>query len=308
MSERPVDFGTDERLAGMLGRPVTSSAGAPAILFLSAGLLHKVGPYRLHIELCRHLNRLGFTTLRFDLGGIGDSHAAEADSVENAALRDVGEAMDFVTAQTGIQEFVLCGLCSGAETAHRMAVHDSRVKGLLALEGYIFPTAAYYLWHYLPRVCSWRKWGAYLSRLLHRGAAAVKRKPPAGAAGANLWGGQRVTRRQISNELQTLCDRGVQQLAVFAGGTGDCSYAAQYRHAFRRVELRSCVQVNFLPDADHMYILRRDRDRLISIIDAWLIREFLHKPEACESAAPARQRTAVSMIQQGSSLVSRELP
>lgn len=309
MSELAISFGEQQRLFGILGRPDDERFTArPAVLFLSAGLLHRVGPYRMHVDLARRLNRQGLVTLRFDLGGIADSRAADGSSAENAALLDVGEAMDCVARETGCQQFILCGLCSGAETAHRVAVHDSRVVGLLGLEGHIFPTPAYYLWHYLPRLFSWRKWSLYLQRLLHRGTSALRGGAVAAAGNASLWAGQRLTRDEVAGELQRLCDRGVRQLLVFAGGTGDCSYAAQYRRVFRGVQFRDCIDVRFLPEADHMYIVGRDRDALFQLIDDWISRHFATFPTTVDAAsAPAVQRTALPAGRRAA-LPSRELP
>ena len=42
-------------------------------VFLSAGLLHRVGPHGLHVRLARELAQMGFSSLRVDLAGTGDS-------------------------------------------------------------------------------------------------------------------------------------------------------------------------------------------------------------------------------------------
>jgi hypothetical protein len=39
----------------------------------NAGMLHRVGPYRLHVRLARDLARMGFSSLRVDLADTGDS-------------------------------------------------------------------------------------------------------------------------------------------------------------------------------------------------------------------------------------------
>lgn len=277
MIETAHRFGVDGQLSGILCRPASSfsAANQPVLIFITAGLLHDVGPYRLYVDIARRYARLGFTSLRFDLGGIGNSLAdTSGRRAGESAVQEVRAAMNFVNDATGKNQFILCGLCSGAETAHRTAVHDARVKGLLLLEGYIFPTPAYYLWHYLPRLLSWRKWLDFFSSRYAKWTRATAANGGDADALPGLWQGHHSPRRQVAAELNALCERRVRQLLVFSGGTGDCSYAGQFRRAFRDVETDKQVEVEFLPDADHMYVLKADRDQLLAIIDGWIGRHF----------------------------------
>ena len=67
-------FGPDEQLVGILTHP--EAASSTAVTILNAGVLHRIGPHRLHVLLARRLAELGFHALRLDLGGIGDSVAS----------------------------------------------------------------------------------------------------------------------------------------------------------------------------------------------------------------------------------------
>lgn len=281
-------FAEGERLSGVMCEPEsrsspTASAARPVIVFISAGLLHDVGPYSLYVEMARRYARSGFTSLRMDLGGIGNSQPDNSTSAEDAHVDDVIAAMNFLENRHGHRRFILCGLCSGAENAHRAAVRDSRVTGLLLLEGYIFPTLGYYLWHYLPRISSWGRWRNFIANrirgLRNRTSARNDEDLPAGS----LWTGAHSSRQQVAEDLRLLCERGVMQLQVFAGGTGDCSYAGQFQAAFREIELSGHVTVRYFPDADHMYILRSDRNALLETVDQWL--EFHCKGMPANSVA-----------------------
>src|SRR5690606_4772338 len=113
-----------------------------------------------------------------DLSGIGESDIATATTVsaEDAALADASAAMDAMQRLLPCRHFVLGGLCSGAELAHRAAVTDARVHGVIALDGYIARTRRYYLHHYLPRLFSPSKWrDAIAHRLRRRHAVAQDR-------------------------------------------------------------------------------------------------------------------------------------
>ena len=73
MIERPLYFGERSNLLGVLTAPAAPHPGSPAVILLNAGLLHRVGPNRLHVDVARRLAEAGFTSLRFDMSGVGDS-------------------------------------------------------------------------------------------------------------------------------------------------------------------------------------------------------------------------------------------
>ena len=148
MIEKAYRFGRDGGLAGVVAEPAgtTESRDKPAVLLLNSGLLHRVGPYRLHVSLARRLASIGYSVLRFDLSGIGDSAAhKDSRSDHERALGDVQDAMDFMSSARGARRFVMMGLCSGAENSHRVAVADSRVCGAVFLDGYAYPTLRHFL-------------------------------------------------------------------------------------------------------------------------------------------------------------------
>ena len=75
MHEKVVAFGEGNRLVGVLSEPmIPSASGSPVgVVFLNSGLLHHVGPFRLYVDIARNLAELGLVSLRFDIGGLGDS-------------------------------------------------------------------------------------------------------------------------------------------------------------------------------------------------------------------------------------------
>src|SRR6185436_6886506 len=63
-----------------------ATPAAPAFIILNAGVLHRVGPHRLHVILARRIAASGLPSLRLDLGGIGDSIASsDATSFRDSA-------------------------------------------------------------------------------------------------------------------------------------------------------------------------------------------------------------------------------
>ena len=129
-------------LFGTLHPAVRARQGLPAVVLLSPGVKMRVGPGRLYVPLTDMLNDLGYTVLRFDFFGLGDSEGELqepmlADVYNNIEVgRYVGDtvsALDWLAKEKGFQRFVLGGLCGGAITALLAAERDSRVEGLLSL-------------------------------------------------------------------------------------------------------------------------------------------------------------------------------
>ncbi len=106
MNETICKFGPEEGLFGILTTPSHDRKvnGAPIAIILNAGVVHRIGPFRLHVVLARQLAEQGFSTLRMDLSGLGDSQPRKGKiNPEQRAELDVRDAMDFLTKQTTTQ-------------------------------------------------------------------------------------------------------------------------------------------------------------------------------------------------------------
>lgn len=109
-----------------------SNSGLPSIVIFNAGVIHKIGPNRLHVKMARRLAEEGYNVFRFDYGGQGDS-TARADGPSGSAY--ITNALDLVEKKTGSNGFILTGICSGAEDAYNTALQDSRIKGVILING-----------------------------------------------------------------------------------------------------------------------------------------------------------------------------
>jgi dienelactone hydrolase len=138
MKERAIQFGHTASLIGVLSEPAgsTSDEGLPAVVILNAGITHRVGPNRLYVKIARDLAAVGFTVLRFDFSGIGDSEIQwESVPFDSRAVEETRIAMDYLATTRQAGRFVLGGLCSGANIAFRTACGDSRVVGIVGING-----------------------------------------------------------------------------------------------------------------------------------------------------------------------------
>ncbi len=141
MKEQVVLFGKTKSLVGIITEPYSASEDGcfPAIIILNAGLLHRIGPNRLYVKIARQMATAGFIVLRFDFSGIGDSSALDANlPFERSSISETQEAMHYLSSIRGIGEFILVGLCSGANVALKTACGDHRVVGVIGINGSYF--------------------------------------------------------------------------------------------------------------------------------------------------------------------------
>jgi hypothetical protein len=131
--EEVLSFGAQGTQRGVLCMPTASPAGGAAVLFINAGLIHHVGPNRLHVQLARALATAGLASLRLDLSGLGDS-GVRGDNLPifDLVRREPVEAMDALAAH-GYTRFALVGLCSGAYSAFHVACADPRVAAAVMI-------------------------------------------------------------------------------------------------------------------------------------------------------------------------------
>lgn len=264
--ERPFRFGRARHLVGVAGLP-TAAPGAVGVIVLNTGLMHRVGPFRLHVDLTRRLNALGYPTLRFDLSTMGDSGAsAEAGSREQQIRADVGDAAALLGSQAGCTRFVLIGLCRGAQSAHIAACTEAGVAGAILLDGYIYRTAGFKLRHYLPRLLSPARWQGFFARKLRQVVEPEE----------ITFGSIYPPRAQVRGELVDMLARGLKLYFVYSGGIGEqLNHPRQFRECYGRdVAAHPAVRMDLLEGTDHTYTLVCDRERLFSHVEDWLLEHF----------------------------------
>jgi pimeloyl-ACP methyl ester carboxylesterase len=131
MREQVIQFGPAHGLVGIVTNPANPpEQQLPAVILLNAGLLHRVGPNRLYVQIARALAAQGHMVLRFDFSGIGDSRPrADHLPYNQSAPAEIREAMDWLSQHNGIQQFILIGHCAGAIFSLLVACEDTRVVG-----------------------------------------------------------------------------------------------------------------------------------------------------------------------------------
>ncbi|MEZ5550315.1 MAG: alpha/beta fold hydrolase [Pseudomonadales bacterium] len=146
INRRPVSFKNADgiTLTGVLEMPHSASSDV-AVVMLSPGVKMRVAPHRLYNKLSKWFVDQGFTVLRFDFYGLGDSEGSlperlMADFYRQVQLgrycSDVVSAVDWIRENLGIDRFLLAGLCGGAITG---LLASQKIEGVLGLVGIGIP-------------------------------------------------------------------------------------------------------------------------------------------------------------------------
>jgi pimeloyl-ACP methyl ester carboxylesterase len=276
LTEETLQFGEGGRLLGILTLPSMAPRTAqqlPVFMFLSAGLLHRVGPYRLHVRLARELAQMGFSSLRVDLAGVGDSPPRPGLTNQQSAAADFAEILGVLESRLGRLPLVLAGLCSGADNATRLTLGEPRVVGLVLLDPICFPDyglsgfrarAVVAKYTNPARYVAWLK-RRFMTQTRPREKRQEHDKPVDILAVRDL-----PTREQLRAAFESICEREGRVLSVFT------HYALEYYNQTGQLGRalnvkgyqRFCTEL-FWPQADHTYRLELHRCRLIEAVKTW---------------------------------------
>jgi pimeloyl-ACP methyl ester carboxylesterase len=273
--EQAVLFGSRASLVGIVTRMVSAaSADWPAIVILNTGIIHRVGHHRMFVSMSRALAALGYTVLRFDFSGIGDSNPRDDGlSLADACMAEITEALDWLERDGKASRMILAGLCSGADHAVLYGHTDPRIVGLVLMDPSIPSTPRYYM-HYIGRrlgqVHSWFNVLSGRSRTLRM---LIRRMLPTGQQEWKvrhhpLW--SRVPRQIIEHHYQNSVVKGIEILAIFTEETTRQTYREQMIEALPNVSFGDRLTLEFFPGSDHTFALESDRIRLTQLILQWV--------------------------------------
>ncbi len=246
----------------------------PCALYITAGLLHHIGPTRLHVELARTLSDQGVAGFRFDLSGAGDSETGSLGGYfMDRSVTEIKDAMTYLQTEFGHQHFVLVGLCSGADDALATAQQDERVSGLVLLNSYAYQAGLFrvhrVIKYYLPRLLVWSKVVNGIKRLLKKTKTTPNNEQ---AALAQLDDDFRhiPPRDETEAALTSLCQVNTDMLFVYTGSEHEeYTYQGQLFAMFPSLKGESTVVEKYLPAADHTLILQQDRYTVITWVSEW---------------------------------------
>lgn len=273
MTEEPLQFGEEGRLFGILTVPTMPPPNAqelPVFVFLSAGLLHRVGPYRLHVRLVRELAEMGFSSLRLDLAGTGDSPPHSGLANDESVAADFQAILGILESHLGRLPLVSAGLCTGADNSIRLALREPRVIGMVLFDPFCFPDRGFRTREVIARYGNPVRQIAWLKRRFKALTKPSGKEQVHNVSADGLAFRDLPTREQFRAAVESIREREGRVLSIFT------KYASRYYNrtgqlgrALRVTGYKQfCTEV-FWPHVDHTYRLEIHRRWLIEEIKSW---------------------------------------
>jgi pimeloyl-ACP methyl ester carboxylesterase len=285
--EEAILFGDDRRLSGVITDPAPGTAlpDAPAAVLLHAGRIHRVGPNRIYVALARALASLGFTVLRFDLSGIGESDVRRDNTpFQEAEMQDVAAALDFLGSSRGADQFVLMGLCSGAALSAFCAAADPRVSGVVLINIERYP---------ITRRQQLRAYGRKVRRYwwkvaLRRPVLIVRAFRARGPVQGLLAQEDLPVEQDQSAALRILAElrrQGVRVLIVYS----EAEVGLDYLQVIAGRPLREAIEsgdvtLTIVPGADHVFTVLASQRRLVEGVSDWFVETYVSPERRAEPA------------------------
>lgn len=273
MRERVLTIGDRSPLIGVASEPADFDFTKPALLILNSGVMHHVGTCRLSVRLARTVAQRGLLAVRFDFSGVGDSEARRtSEPLDEVWRKECSEVMDHLQKTRGAKEFILFGLCSGADAAYNTALSDPRVIAFSQIDGY-----CYVNWRYYFALLHRRRFMRFLSRrwkLLRHGSPARSRHLD-GVSEQPLelptYRRRVPPRLEVVEGLRGLVGRGVRMFHIFTGGEAHYSYEGQYRDTFHNVDFGDLLRVDYYPLSDHIITQPRHQLEIVRSLSDWVV-------------------------------------
>ncbi|WP_172672219.1 hypothetical protein [Variovorax paradoxus] len=288
MTQTPMRFGPGDALVGMLTVPAGRTPAPVACLMFNMGANHRVGPRRINVKLAHVLAARGVSSLRFDLGGVGDSDPLDtAPDLQTRAVHSLQAAMDAAERTLGIRRFAVMAMCSGVEHAMSTAVADPRVTALSLFDGFAFPQRRTRWERTLRRALAapthpsfpgkaWR----WVQRHLLRAEAAkampgffVERQTPAVNA---VW---------FDATMRRLHDREVAIQLLYSGSLHVCDRDRDQLGAFRDAPFAQSLDYEFMRAVDHTVCTARGQQLFLEAVSDWVAEQCLGTRAAWPSAS-----------------------
>lgn len=269
--EQVLQLGVD-RILVAIASELLEPRNAPVVLLVNAGVIHRIGPHRLHVRLARRLAEAGYYALRMDLSGIGDSSGVPDQLTFRASsVADIRIAVDHARANDPAASVIVFGICSGADNALAAAEADSRIAGLVLIDPPCYVTTQARLRSLRSRLRSPGAWLALPAKVLARLRSRLS--PPRDAAPAASGGRQPPPIEDYRRQLSGLVARDVRILSIYTSALGvRNNHADQLYESFP--ELRGKLESVYCPDANHTFTDIAQQTILISLVLAWCRRRF----------------------------------
>jgi alpha-beta hydrolase superfamily lysophospholipase len=288
ITERPLHFGADGALFGIVTEPPAGEKRRRAVILLNAGADHHIAPSGMYVSLARRWAARGYYVLRMDFAGIGDSRTRaggrDDDVFPQAAVNDVRAAIELMSLRYQCTDISVAGLCAGAYHALRCAIDGAPVNRVMMIN------ALNFFWDdrmslddvqlsdvvrnpgvYRARALSASAWKRFLTgRVNFWRILKIFVKRPLLAAESTIRDVARRLRvhlpQDLGWELERIAERGIQMVFIFARGEpGIDLLRIQAGNSLQRIGDR--CHIHILETGDHVFSMRATRAVMETVLD-----------------------------------------
>jgi alpha-beta hydrolase superfamily lysophospholipase len=288
VKERPVFFGADAELFGVVTEPRRGEIRRRGVILVNAAADNHIGAARMYVALARRWARRGYVVMRMDFAGIGDSATRptrpDDDVFPPTALDDMRAAIDLMRKRYGVGEMTIAGLCSGGYHALRAAVAALPVNRILLVNPQNFfwkqgdslgDLQLYEVVHnpglYKERMFSLGAWRRLLSGQVNllRIVKIYAQRPVLALQSALRYVAHRLRIRlpnDLGWELEEVAARGIQTTMVFARGEPGLELLRIQGGTAAVRRLGDKCRVRILDSGDHTFSHRGPRAILEDVL------------------------------------------
>jgi len=278
MKERVIRVGRPAPLIGVVCEPEKINSNRPAVLIFNSGVMHHIGSCRLSVSLARSFADKGVLSVRFDFSGIGDSSSRRGvESFSETAPLEAAEVMDYLQKKRGIKQFILYGLCSGADAAYETALVDKRVVAYSQIDAYCYKTPKFYYHFYRPKFFELKRWINFCWRMVKKILPEKIMSDKSADEEANQYL-EAVSyirefppQSEVSSGLKSLVERGLFFNIIFTKGENSYSYPQQYRDSFSDIDFGQNLDLHYFNTAAHIMTHPSHQALVVKTITQWLV-------------------------------------
>ena len=217
---------------------------------------------------------MGFSSLRVDLAGRGDSLRRPDLTNRQSEAADFEEIMGVLDSHLGGVPFVLAGVCSGADNAIRLTLNERRVVGLVLLDPVCFPNDGFGV-RARAALVRWTNPARYIVGFKNRLKALTTRE---GWKRLDPLARRDIpTQEQLRAAFESIREREGRVLSIFT----QYAFHGYYNQAGQLGRVigvegyhRFCTEL-FWPQASHTYSLELHRRRIIEEVKTWAA-DYIH--------------------------------
>ncbi len=283
MQKRALRFGRQDHLIGVVhekGRE-GQKANLGALLW-NTGISNRCGPFRANVEVAESLASIGVTTLRFDLSRLGDSDdSGEKIAIQDRSNLDIADALEVLARDYGITRVLLIGLCSSAVDAYYYARSDARIKGIVMVDSFVYPTLAHRVLYFFRRVSSLQRWLRRIKHTFRRDMSESLESV------RDYFEPNYPSPEEVREGLNQMLARGIKMLVIYTGGfAAYFSHIKQFTAMLGAQKFGPAIRVLRWPQTDHLFTMLDDRQKFLDTVKSWVESELLLAPHQASEGEP----------------------